>query len=104
MGFVSLTCLILSVTIGKVLCILTTFLVFSAGAGKTKLLTKVVDDVRQRLDDSQNEEGLASFYCDANRSSHRNPLAILRSFVKQLSALLSSSDGRRIMPVVAEMY
>ncbi|KAH6721991.1 hypothetical protein BKA61DRAFT_666739 [Leptodontidium sp. MPI-SDFR-AT-0119] len=74
------------------------------GAGKTKLSTKVVDDVYQRLDDPQNEEGLAYFYCDANRSSHRKPLAILRSFVKQLSAPLSSSDDRRIMPVVAEMY
>ncbi|OCK73447.1 hypothetical protein K432DRAFT_340288, partial [Lepidopterella palustris CBS 459.81] len=51
------------------------------GAGKTKLVSKVVDD----LIDHPRHEALAYFYCDCNQGPRREPENILRSFVKQLS-------------------
>jgi hypothetical protein len=61
--------------------------IFTAGAGKTKLISKVVDD----LMDHRNGQGLAYFYCDRNDESRRQPENILRSFVRQLSVL--EEDG-----------
>jgi hypothetical protein len=75
-----------------------------AGAGKTKLSSKVVDDARNRLSDPQNQETLAYFYCDANRSSHSSSLAILRGLVKQLSTPLQAADDRSILQAVADIY
>jgi hypothetical protein len=47
---------------------------FIAGAGKTKLVSKVVDDLTSRLDDkSSNNEALAYFYCDRNEEQRRDP-------------------------------
>ncbi|KAB5524005.1 hypothetical protein GE09DRAFT_486540 [Coniochaeta sp. 2T2.1] len=75
-----------------------------AGAGKTKLSSKVVDDVRSRLSDPEDQETLAHFYCDANRSSHKTALAILRSLVKQLSAPIRKVYDNCIISAVADMY
>lgn len=36
--------------------------------------------------DGQNNATLVYFYCDRNRTYHRDPLAVLRSLVRQLSA------------------
>lgn len=52
-----------------------------AGAGKTKLVSKVVDDLSNRSHD----KALAYFYCDRNQEARRVPENILRSFVKQLA-------------------
>jgi hypothetical protein len=53
----------------------------TAGAGKTKLVSKVVDD----LIDHRSDQGLAYFYCDRNEEPRRQPENVLRSFVRQLS-------------------
>jgi hypothetical protein len=67
----------------------------TAGAGKTKLSSIVVDDILQMLErqvselDGQETHGniaFAYFYCDRNRADHRDPVAILRSLVRQLCA------------------
>jgi hypothetical protein len=59
-----------------------------AGAGKTKLVSKVVDD----LTDQRNGQGLAFFYCDRNDESRRKPENVLRSFVRQLSVRMEDSN------------
>jgi hypothetical protein len=56
-----------------------------AGAGKTKLTSKVVDDLRKGLINQPNDEALAYFYCDRNQTDRQDPTSILRSFVRQLS-------------------
>lgn len=50
-----------------------------AGAGKTKLSTKVVDDMA--LEDVR----LAYFFCDRNQEDRSDPLGVLLSITKQLS-------------------
>jgi hypothetical protein len=56
--------------------------IFTAGAGKTKLVSKVVDS----LTNHSGDEALAYFYCFRGDESRRKPENVLRSFVRQLSA------------------
>lgn len=56
---------------------------FTAGAGKTKLTSRLVDFISSQLDP---KEAIAYFYCDRNRPDHRDPAAVLRSLTRQLSA------------------
>ncbi|KAF5864459.1 hypothetical protein ETB97_007562 [Aspergillus alliaceus] len=51
------------------------------GAGKTKLVSRVVDG----LLDNAEEQKVVYFYCDRNEELRRKPKEIIRSFVKQLS-------------------
>ena len=57
----------------------------TAGAGKTKLVSTVVDNLSETLKQSPNDEAFAYFYCDRNQSGRREPALILSSFVRQLS-------------------
>ncbi len=68
-----------------------------AGAGKTKLTSKVVDHFRNQAD----EITIAYFYCDRNDERRREPDSILRSFIKQLSI---SSDGERLEEPLVRTY
>ena len=61
------------------------------GAGKTKLVTSVVDDLKSTFTQSPNNEGLAFFYCDRHQDELRKPVSILASFVRQLSIISRSS-------------
>lgn len=56
-----------------------------AGVGKTFLTSKVIDHVQDILQGSPNHEGFAYFYCNRNETERREPLSILRSYVRQLS-------------------
>ena len=55
------------------------------GTGKTFLTSAVIDHVQRVLKLSRNDEGFAYFYCDRNEPERRDPLVILRSYVRQLS-------------------
>jgi Cdc6-like AAA superfamily ATPase len=68
-----------------------------AGAGKTKLVSKVIDSLTNDLP----HEKLAYFYCDRNQEPRRNPENILRSFVKQLSI---SSSQDMIQDCLVQLY
>ncbi|OCL01702.1 hypothetical protein AOQ84DRAFT_306174, partial [Glonium stellatum] len=57
----------------------------SPGAGKTYLTSTVIDDISKILQSGPNHEGFAFFYCNRNESQRRDPLSVLRSFVRQLS-------------------
>src|SRR5277367_1773275 len=72
-----------------------------AGAGKTKLVSTVVDSLRTTLQNAQNDESLAYFYCDRNQSDRRNPVLILSSFIKQLS---TSRNCDAIQPSLVRLY
>lgn len=72
-----------------------------AGAGKTKLSSKVVDDLLALKNNRSSDEGLAYFYCDRNREKHNEPKWILRSFVRQLSA---SQSDTTIVKCVRDRY
>lgn len=64
-----------------------------AGAGKTKLSSKVVDDAILGLREGLEREAVVYFYCDRNRDDHRDPASVLRSLIRQLSAdRLGESD------------
>lgn len=68
-----------------------------AGAGKTKLVSKVIDQfLDERLDGA-----LAFFFCDARISSRREPKNILQSFVKQLAR---SPRNDVIQQVLIDVY
>lgn len=58
-----------------------------AGAGKTKLISRVIDHITDHWSDT----AIAYFYCNRYEASRRKPTHILQSFVKQLSK--SPSDG-----------
>jgi Cdc6-like AAA superfamily ATPase len=55
-----------------------------AGTGKTFLTSKVIDEI-QLLALDQPEEGFAFFYCNRNETNRRQPLSVLRAFIRQLS-------------------
>ena len=64
----------------------------AAGAGKTKLSSKVIDNAETHLDKSRNKETMVYFYCDRIRSDHRDPASITRSFTMDSAAPLSSEE------------
>jgi ankyrin repeat domain-containing protein 50 len=61
----------------------------------------VVDDLHHVLESHQNDEALAYFYCDRNQTDRRNPVSILRSFVRQLS---TTRNGDAIQPSLIQFY
>lgn len=75
--------------------------VAAAGAGKTKLVTTVVDDMLHTLNVQRNDEVLAYFYCDRNQTNSRDPVSVLRSFVRQLS---TARTGDAIHPSLVQLY
>lgn len=71
-----------------------------AGAGKTKLVTKVVDSTIGRLETMQSE-ALAYFYCNRGEEPRRNPDNVLRSFVRQLAL---AGDRGKIHTALLQLY
>ncbi|KAK2784701.1 hypothetical protein FQN52_008929 [Onygenales sp. PD_12] len=67
------------------------------GAGKTKLISRAIDEFETRPD----SVGLAYFYCNRNESSRRQPENVIRSFVKQLS---TSRNGDAIPDTLEKIY
>lgn len=61
----------------------------SAGTGKTFLISKVIDQIRATLSKQPNQEGFAFFYCNQNEADRRDPLSVLRAYVRQLSTIAS---------------
>jgi Cdc6-like AAA superfamily ATPase len=72
-----------------------------AGAGKTKLSSKVVDSLLDELGKGVENMALGYFYCDRNRDDHRDPVAVLRSIVRQISA---PRDESTIIACVEHAY
>lgn len=66
------------------------------GAGKTKLVSQVIDDLN-----NSHDQILAYFYCNHNEESHRKPEEILRSFIKQFSV---SNDEKAIHSSLLKIY
>jgi hypothetical protein len=56
----------------------------TAGAGKMKLVSRVVDRLIDELEPTQNDEAVAYFYCDRNQRDQQDPARFLRSYVRQL--------------------
>lgn len=73
----------------------------SPGAGKTFLASKVIDEIENHLDATSNQ-GFAFFYCNRNEVDRREPLSILRSYVRQLSSPAGNSE--RIQGRVRDLY
>ncbi|OAA82015.1 Ankyrin repeat-containing domain protein [Akanthomyces lecanii RCEF 1005] len=72
------------------------------GAGKTKLSSKVIDDILGQSDGlKSSNNAFAYFYCDRNRTDHRDPVVVLRSLVRQLS---SPKDESSIIPYIEAKY
>lgn len=61
----------------------------------------VIDHLLHRLDNRPNHEALAYFYCDRNNRDRREPISILRSFVRQLS---TAQRGNAIQPPLLQLY
>ena len=61
-----------------------------AGAGKTKLVSTVIDTLIEKNRKSPNDEMLAYFYCDRNQTDRQHPAQIMNSFVRQLSVIQST--------------
>ncbi|KAH0538447.1 hypothetical protein FGG08_004945 [Glutinoglossum americanum] len=71
------------------------------GAGKTKLVSTVVDDLLGSFGQHPNDEALAYFYCDRNESVRQDPELILRSFARQLSV---SRNSDAIQHSLVQLY
>ncbi|KAK2811930.1 hypothetical protein FQN50_001637 [Emmonsiellopsis sp. PD_5] len=67
------------------------------GAGKTKLISRAIDEFETRPD----SVGLAYFYCNRNEASRQQPENVIRSFVKQLS---TSRNGDSIPDTLEKIY
>ncbi|KAI0538713.1 hypothetical protein GGR58DRAFT_467094 [Xylaria digitata] len=55
------------------------------GAGKTYLTSRIIEGIEAVLVRKGSDESFAFFYCNRNEEDRRNTLAILRSYVRQLS-------------------
>lgn len=49
------------------------------------LTSRVIDHIKDNLEQSPNDEGLAFFYCNRNETDRTKPLSVLQSYVRQLS-------------------
>ncbi|KAI1298922.1 ankyrin repeat-containing domain protein [Xylaria venustula] len=67
----------------------------SPGVGKTFLTSKVIDHSHGRLKNSPNQDGFAFFYCDRNDEERREPLHVLKSYVRQLSTTVEKPSYMR---------
>ncbi|KAM0551778.1 hypothetical protein ACHAPJ_008347 [Fusarium lateritium] len=56
-----------------------------AGAGKTFLVSKVIDNFLLQSSPEASANPVVYFYCNRNENDRRNPENILRSFIRQLS-------------------
>ncbi|GAA91823.1 hypothetical protein RIB2604_02113150 [Aspergillus luchuensis] len=65
----------------------------SPGTGKTFLTSRVIDHVKTTLARVPNDEGFAYFYCYREEDIRTRPLAVARSYVRQLSANESKSNS-----------
>ncbi|KAI1921337.1 hypothetical protein LOZ64_001619 [Ophidiomyces ophidiicola] len=72
--------------------------VLQAGAGKTKLTSRVID---RFLGMFRQDYGVAYFYCNRYESSRRDPTKILQSLVKQLAR---SPQGDAIQQPLLDVY
>lgn len=72
-----------------------------AGAGKTKLSTRVVDGLKRYVEEAESDVALAYFFCDRNRVDHSDPVVVLRCLVRQLC---SQSEESAIIPYVEAGY
>ena len=73
----------------------------SPGAGKTKLVSRAIDDMQKDLAQSSSNEALAYFYCDRNQADRRDPETLLGSLVRQLSI---TSDEETIQHLIYQQY
>ncbi|CAI6094410.1 unnamed protein product [Clonostachys chloroleuca] len=73
-------------------CFPITLLYGSPGAGKTFLISRVIDDIKERLEGGGTNCGLAYFYCDRNDIDRRQPITILSSLVRQLASPIGRVD------------
>lgn len=71
-----------------------------AGAGKTKLVSTVIDDLLPRYSDLSNK-ALVCFYCDRNVADFRTVESIMNSIIRQLA---TSITGDPILHPVLELY
>ncbi|KAI0386901.1 hypothetical protein F5Y04DRAFT_73551 [Hypomontagnella monticulosa] len=76
------------------------------GAGKTRLFSKVIDDIYKSRDSASNGEGVAYFFCDRYRHERQDPGSILRSLVRQLSfrRSVTKPETRQSDSAVVESY
>ncbi|KAE9380762.1 hypothetical protein N431DRAFT_477640 [Stipitochalara longipes BDJ] len=74
----------------------------TAGTGKTFLTSKAIDDIQGSLNSNSNQEGFAFFYCNRNEAERREPLSMLRAFVRQLST--PSSEKHSIQKRLKAYY
>lgn len=65
------------------------------GTGKTYLTATVVDQIQEMFESSTEDGGLAFFYCDKLDPDRRTALAVLRSFVRQLSTTYRTQEEMR---------
>ncbi|KAM0425046.1 hypothetical protein ACHAPT_009848, partial [Fusarium lateritium] len=73
----------------------------TAGCGKTKLSSKVIDGLLGLVSSSIDSEGLAYFYCDRNQEDHQQPTRVLQSLVRQLA---TKTTEELIMSFVVDLY
>ncbi len=72
-----------------------------AGAGKTKVVSRVIDHFLEGRTNRRSDEAFAYFYYNRNDSSRRSPSAALCSLVRQLSI----SPGSGALPqALAQLY
>ncbi|KAF5253546.1 hypothetical protein FANTH_1617 [Fusarium anthophilum] len=70
-----------------------TILYGNPGAGKTFLISRVVDYCMSK---AKSSEALAFFYCKRDEENRRNPRDILRSILRQLATPIKETGGRMI--------
>ncbi|KAI5459666.1 hypothetical protein BGZ63DRAFT_455260 [Mariannaea sp. PMI_226] len=79
-----------------------TLLFGGPGAGKTFLISSVIDHVKQHLDDSGTDQGFAYFYCNRSEENRRKPSSIMAAIVRQLSSPIGRAG--EIHQGVQELY
>ncbi len=84
------------------MCLLTLALSPTAGAGKTKIVSSVVNHIQEALASRRNDEAFAYFYYNRNNTSRRSEAAAICSLVRQLS--VAAKYGGALPQVVLQMF
>ncbi|KAJ3519472.1 hypothetical protein NM208_g14114 [Fusarium decemcellulare] len=67
------------------------------GAGKTFLISKVIDHA---INNAGEEDAIAFFYCKRDEENRRRPQDILRSILRQLSSTVTQCEDGKIHPTL----
>ncbi|KAJ5198783.1 uncharacterized protein N7498_007900 [Penicillium cinerascens] len=75
-----------------------------SGVGKTYLTSRVVDLIKDQMEDLPRNEGSAFFYCNRNEKNRRDSLSIINSYAEESGTTLSFDACQEQILALLNLY